>query len=128
MDNARNERVPVSTKSPGVEHGGENGISGYVMGLGISILLTLASFWAATSGLIWGPAAPVMLTVLAIAQMLVHLLFFLHINTAPDHGSNVLALAFALLIIALVVIGSLWIMANLNANMMPMEELLKRQR
>ena len=56
---------------------------------------------------------------LAIAQMGVHLVFFLHITTGPDNTNNVLALAFGVLIVFLVVSGSLWIMANLNANMMP---------
>ncbi len=51
---------------------------------------------------------------LAIAQMGVHLVFFLHITTGPDNTNNVLALAFGVLIVFLVVAGSLWIMANLN--------------
>jgi cytochrome o ubiquinol oxidase operon protein cyoD len=52
----------------------------------------------------------------------VHLVFFLHITTAPDNTNNVLALAFGLLIVFLVIAGSLWIMANLNGNMMPSPE------
>ena len=56
---------------------------------------------------------------LAIAQMGVHLVFFLHITTGPDNTNNVLALAFGVLIVFLVVAGSLWIMTNLNDNMMP---------
>jgi cytochrome o ubiquinol oxidase operon protein cyoD len=60
------------------------------------------------------------LAVLAIAQMGVHLVFFL-ITTGPDNTDNVLALAFGVLIVALVIIGSLWIMTNLNENMMPDE-------
>lgn len=70
---------------------------------------------------IWAPALPVVLIVLAIAiaQMGVHLVFFLHISTGPDNSSNVMALAFGVLIVFLVVGGSLWIMANMNVNMMP---------
>jgi cytochrome o ubiquinol oxidase subunit IV len=64
---------------------------------------------------------PLGLAVRAIAQMGIHLFFFLHITTGPDNTNNVLALAFGLLIVALVVGGSLWIMANLNANMPPVE-------
>ena len=56
---------------------------------------------------------------LAIAQMGVHLVFFLHIGTGPDSTNNVLAVAFGVLIVFLVVAGSLWIMADLNGNMMP---------
>jgi cytochrome o ubiquinol oxidase operon protein cyoD len=54
----------------------------------------------------------------------VHLVFFLHITTAPDNTNNVLALAFGVLIVFLVVIGSLWIMADLNTNMMPPPDLM----
>jgi cytochrome o ubiquinol oxidase operon protein cyoD len=54
----------------------------------------------------------------------IHLVFFLHINTAPDNTNNVLALAFGVLIVTLVVTGSLWIMTNLNDQMMPPAELM----
>jgi cytochrome o ubiquinol oxidase operon protein cyoD len=66
--------------------------------------------------------------VLAIAQMGVHLVFFLHITTGPDNTNNVLALAFGVLIVLLVMVGSLWIMANLNHNMMPMDQIMQMQR
>jgi cytochrome o ubiquinol oxidase subunit IV len=68
-----------------------------------------------------GAGVPLGLAVFAIAQMGIHLVFFLHITTGPDNTNNVLALAFGLLIVALAVGGSLWIMANLNANMPPVE-------
>ena len=54
----------------------------------------------------------------------VHLVFFLHITSGPDNTNNVLALAFGVLIVTLVVVGSLWIMSNLNDNMMPPAELM----
>ena len=71
---------------------------------------------------------PVAIIVLAIAQMGVHLVFFLHITTGADNTNNVLALAFGLLIVFLVIGGSLWIMANLNHNMMPMDQIMQMQR
>jgi cytochrome o ubiquinol oxidase operon protein cyoD len=77
---------------------------------------------------VWQPSIPVALVVLAIAQMGVHLVFFLHITTGPDNTNNVLALAFGVLIVFLVMAGSLWIMANLNQNMMPMDQLMQMQR
>jgi cytochrome o ubiquinol oxidase operon protein cyoD len=54
----------------------------------------------------------------------VHLVFFLHITTGPDNTNNVLALAFGVLIVTIVAAGSLWIMANLNDNMLPPAELM----
>ena len=74
--------------------------------------------------MLWAPGIPLGLAVLAIAQMGVHLVFFLHITTGPDNTNNVLALAFGILIVTLVVAGSLWIMTNLNDNMMPMENII----
>ena len=90
------------------------------LGLGFSVVLTVAAFLLAGSNLIYGPAIPVALIVLAIAQMGVHLVFFLHITTGPDNTNNVLALAFGILVVFLIVAGSIWIMDHLSQNMMPM--------
>ena len=93
----------------------------YTLGLALALILTATSFWVADTSLLWAPGIPLGLTVLAIAQMGIHLVFFLHITTGPDNTNNVLALAFGILIVSLVVIGSLWIMTNLNDAMMPAE-------
>ncbi len=98
------------------------------VGLGLAILLTATSFFIAGTDLVWQPSIPVALVVLAIAQMGVHLVFFLHITTGPDNTNNVLALAFGVLIVLLVIGGSLWIMAHLNHNMMPMDQIMQMQR
>jgi cytochrome o ubiquinol oxidase operon protein cyoD len=103
-------------------------VLGYLVGLALAILLTATSFFVAGTDLVWQPSIPVAIIVLAIAQMGVHLVFFLHITTGPDNSNNVLALAFGLLIVFLVIGGSLWIMANLNHNMMPMDQLMQMQR
>jgi cytochrome o ubiquinol oxidase subunit IV len=100
-------------------------INGYVIGLVLSILLTVASFYVLDTDLIWGPAIPIALGTLAVAQIGVQLVFFLHITTAPDNTNNVLALAFGVLIVALIFAGSLWIMAHLNHNMLPMDEVMQ---
>jgi cytochrome o ubiquinol oxidase operon protein cyoD len=63
-----------------------------------------------------------------LPQIGVHLVFFLHLSAGPDNTNNVLALAFGVLIVALVVIGSLWIMANLDHNMLPMSRIMNMQR
>jgi cytochrome o ubiquinol oxidase operon protein cyoD len=96
-----------------------SGVLVYTIGLVLAVLLTATSFWAANTSLLWGPGVSMGLIVLAIAQMGVHLVFFLHITTGPDNTNNVLALAFGLLIVFLVIGGSVWIMTDLNANMMP---------
>jgi cytochrome o ubiquinol oxidase operon protein cyoD len=103
-------------------------VRGYLVGLGLATALTAASFWAASSHLIYGPGVPVALVALAVAQMGVHLVFFIHITTSPDNTNNVLALAFGVLIVVLVVSGSIWIMAHLNHNMMPTDQMMQMQR
>lgn len=100
----------------------------YVAGLALATLLTATSFFVAGTDLVWTPSIPVALVVLAVAQMGVHLVFFLHITTGPDNTNNVMALAFGVLIVILVIGGSLWIMANLNHNMMPMDRIMQMQR
>ena len=92
----------------------------YTAGLGLAILATIASFVVAQTNLLWAPGIPVGLIVLALAQIGVHLVFFLHLGSGPDSTNNILALAFGMLIVFLVIIGSVWIIANLNSNMMPM--------
>ena len=92
----------------------------YTIGLALAVLLTAVSFWVVNTSLLWAPGIPLGLAVLAIAQMGVHLVFFLHITTGPDNTNNVLALAFGILIVFVVVAGSLWIMRDMNANMMPL--------
>jgi cytochrome o ubiquinol oxidase subunit IV len=104
------------------------GLQSYFVGLILAVGLTAASFWTVRTHLIYGPSVPVALIALAVAQMGIHLVFFLHITTGPDNTNNVLALAFGVLIVSLVVFGSLWIMANLNHNMMPMSVLMEMQR
>jgi cytochrome o ubiquinol oxidase subunit IV len=99
----------------------------YIIGLGLALLLTGVSFWVASTSVLWGPGVAVGLVVLAIAQMGVHLVFFLHITSGPDNTNNVLALAFGVLIVLLVMIGTIWIMAHLAANMGPSQALMNLQ-
>jgi cytochrome o ubiquinol oxidase operon protein cyoD len=99
----------------------------YVIGLGLALLLTGVAFWVASTSVLWGPGVAVGLVVLAIAQMGVHLVFFLHITSGPDNTNNVLALAFGVLIVFLVMIGTIWIMTHMNANMGPTEALTNLQ-
>jgi cytochrome o ubiquinol oxidase operon protein cyoD len=108
-------------RTPGVEeHGPSASYLSYTVGLALAILATIASFVVAQTNLLWPPGIPVGLIVLAFAQIGVHLVFFLHLGTGPDSTNNILALAFGMLIVFLVITGSVWIIANLNSNMMPM--------
>jgi cytochrome o ubiquinol oxidase operon protein cyoD len=114
----------VEDSAPGDQDAGEagtaDGIRNYAIGLVLAAGLTVASFWVASgTDLIYSPGVAMALAALAIGQMGVHLAFFLHITTGPDNINNVLALAFGVLIVGIVIAGSLWIMYHLNVNMMP---------
>jgi cytochrome o ubiquinol oxidase operon protein cyoD len=116
--------------APGDEHDGASAVTVYLIGLGLAVLLTCVSFFITRTDLVWAPSIPVALGVLAVAQMGVHLVFFLHITTGPDNLNNIMALAFGILIVFLVIGGSLWIMDHMNHDMMPMpmDQMLQMQR
>jgi len=104
------------------------GLFGYLIGLALATLITVVAFFIAGTTLVWQPSIPIALFVLAIAQMGVHLVFFLHITTGPDNVNNIMALAFGVLIVLLLMVGSLWIMSHLNHNMMPIDQVMQMQR
>jgi len=112
------------TTLPVLAKEGPSGVLVYTTGLALAVILTATSFWVTNTSTLWAPGVGLGLAVLAIAQMGVHLVFFLHITTAPGNTNNVLALAFGLLIVFLVVAGSLWIMGDLS-SMMPATEAMK---
>ena len=125
MTATRYDRAPGDASGPiQIQAATPPGVLIYTTGFVLAVILTATSFWAANTSVLWAPGVPLGLAVLAIAQMGVHLVFFLHITTGPEHTNNVLALAFGVLIVTLVIAGSLWIMTNLNQNMMLPPELM----
>jgi cytochrome o ubiquinol oxidase operon protein cyoD len=124
----REDQVPdLDDAAPGEEVVNQRepvgGLQGYVTGLCLAILLTAASFTVAMTDFVYGPAVISALVVLAIGQIGVHLVFFLHLTTGPDNTNNALALAFGVFVVALIVIGSIWIMSHLNHAMVPTHEM-----
>jgi cytochrome o ubiquinol oxidase operon protein cyoD len=105
-------------RTPGVEeHEPTASYLSYTAGLALAILATIASFVVSQTNLLWPPGIPVGLIVLAFAQIGVHLVFFLHLGTGSDSTNNILALAFGVLVVFIIIAGSVWIIVNLNANM-----------
>jgi cytochrome o ubiquinol oxidase operon protein cyoD len=121
-------QVQAQGQAPGIDPHEQHGARSYLIGLGYAIALTGASFWAASTSFVYAPAVPVLLAALAIAQMGVHLAFFLHISSAPDQTNNFLSLAFGVFVTGLVIFGSIMIMTHLNHNTMPVDELMRMQR
>jgi cytochrome o ubiquinol oxidase subunit IV len=94
---------------------------GYVIGFVLSAILTAIPFW-----LVMGKVLPPGLTTVVIlgfaaVQMVVHMIYFLHLNAKVEGGWSILALLFTLALLLIMVAGSIWVMYHLNANMMPMD-------
>jgi cytochrome o ubiquinol oxidase operon protein cyoD len=118
------ERI-FDDRTPGVEdYEPTASYLSYTVGLGLAIVATIASFVVSQTDLLWAPGIPVGLLVLAIAQIGVHLVFFLHLGSGSESTNNILALAFGVLIVFLVIGGSIWIIANINDNLMPPSEVM----
>jgi cytochrome o ubiquinol oxidase subunit IV len=100
------------------DHATGREVINYVIGLILATVLTIGSFWVASGpSILYTPGLTMALAALAVAQMGVHLAFFLHITTGDDNINNVMALAFGVLIVGIVIAGSLWIMHNMDMNM-----------
>jgi cytochrome o ubiquinol oxidase operon protein cyoD len=124
MTDTRWDVAPGERPKAALEQGASAGFLVNTIGLVLAAILTGTSFWVANTSVLWTPGVTAGLAVLAIAQMGVHLVFFLHITTGSDSTNNILALAFGVLIVFLVLAGSLVIMHDLNDNMMLPAELM----
>ena len=106
----------------GHAHGGaaHGSLKGYLTGFVLSVILTAIPFWLVMSGAIDNKqATAIVIMAFAVVQIVVHMVFFLHMNTASEGGWSMLALIFTLILVVIVLTGSLWVMYHLNANMMP---------
>jgi cytochrome o ubiquinol oxidase operon protein cyoD len=118
MTDVRHDRAPGDVPSEEVQAWAPSEALVYSIGLLVALVLTATSFWVANTSMLWPGGVGLGLAVLAIAQMGVHLVFFLHLTSGPDSTNNILALAFGLLIVFVVVVGTIWIVTDLNDNML----------
>ena len=95
-------------------------LRGYLWGFGLSVVLTAMAFYLVMSGALESRALTAFLVMgFAVAQIVVHMIFFLHMNPHSEQGWTLLALLFTLVLVAITLAGSLWVMYHLNLNMMP---------
>jgi cytochrome o ubiquinol oxidase operon protein cyoD len=100
--------------------GSHGSLKGYITGFVLSVILTAIPFW-----LVMGKVIPdaniagLVVVAFAVVQIVVHMVYFLHMNTKSEGGWTMLALIFTIVIVVITLIGSLWVMYHLNANMMP---------
>ena len=107
----------------GMAHG-EITLSGYLTGFGLSVVLTAIPFWLVMSGVL-GDKQVTALVVMAFAavQIVVHMIYFLHLNTTSEGGWTMMALIFTIVMVVIAMTGSLWVMHHLNINMMPAHQM-----
>jgi cytochrome o ubiquinol oxidase subunit IV len=102
-------------------HGaGHGSLRSYLIGFGLSVVLTAIPFWLVMSGALDSKQATALtIMVFAAAQIVVHMIFFLHMSARSENGWTMMALIFTLVIVGITLSGSLWVMYHLNVNMMP---------
>lgn len=99
---------------------GHGSLRSYLTGFILSVFLTAIPFWLVMTGVLNSNIATEMaITTFAIVQITVHMVYFLHMNTRSQGGWSMMALLFTLILVVIAVVGSLWIIFHLNANMMP---------
>lgn len=99
-------------------HADHGSTKSYLIGFALSVVLTLASFGVVMSGLVPHDLMMPGIIVFGVAQLVVQLVCFLHMGTSPSQRGNLAIMLFTLLILAIVVVGSLWVLHNMNVNMM----------
>lgn len=105
--------------SHGDEHG-HGSLQGYLIGFALSAVLTIIPFWLVMTGALGSAqATAVAIIIAAVAQIVVHTVCFLHVNTQGEGGWTLMAYIFTAVLILITIGGSLWIMYHLNTNMMP---------
>jgi cytochrome o ubiquinol oxidase operon protein cyoD len=104
------------------DHGGasHSTLKGYLIGFGLSVVLTAIPFWIVMGHVLPSPAMTAVAVMgLALIQVVVHMIYFLHMNTRSEGGWTILALIFTLVLVVIMLSGSLWVMYNMTTNMMP---------
>jgi cytochrome o ubiquinol oxidase subunit IV len=118
----------MSAQHP-VDHGhGDHGdigyhatTKGYIIGFALSVILTAIPFWLVMGKVLPGNLTTVVILAFAAVQMIVHMIYFLHLNAKVEGGWSMLALLFTVALVVIMLAGSIWVMYHLNANMMPMD-------
>lgn len=127
-------QAPAHEDAHEAHHGHSNGhqashgsMKTYMTGFILSVILTTIPFWLVMAGVFQNPAVTAILVMLlAAVQIVVHMIYFLHMNTKSEGGWTMMALIFTIVIVAIALSGSFWVMHHLNTNMMPMSpEMMK---
>lgn len=120
------------TVQPHAAHHGEDNGAGqahgsmrsYLIGFGLSVVLTAIPFWLVMTDVLGNKQATgIVVMVFAVAQIVVHMIYFLHMTSSAEEGWMMMALIFTIIMVVIALTGSLWVMFHLNVNMMPMHDM-----
>ena len=101
----------------------------YLAGFALSVVLTAIPFWLVMAKVLPTPAiTTLVILAFAMAQVVVHMVYFLHMNPKSEGGWNLLALIFTAVLLVIVLIGTLWVMHHMNSNMMPATHDMQRMQ
>jgi cytochrome o ubiquinol oxidase subunit IV len=99
-------------------------LSTYLLGFVLSVVLTAVPFWLVMSGSLGNKQVTALAIMgFAVVQIVVHMIYFLHMNTTSENGWSMMALIFTIVMVVIALSGSLWVMNHLNSNMMPVHEM-----
>ena len=102
------------------DQAGHGSRKGYLTGFIVSVILTAIPFWLVMAHVVTDSrVATGLIMAFALVQIVVHMVYFLHMNTKSEGGWTMLALIFTMVLVVIALAGSLWIMYHLNSNMMP---------
>lgn len=126
--NRSSGKVRTQAADPRQVHGHEAGqqdahatLKGYLTGFVLAAVLTAIPFWLVMDHVIQSKETTILVVLaLGAVQIVVHMVYFLHMNTTSESGWNMLAFIFTLVLVVIVLGASIWVMHNENANMMPM--------
>lgn len=106
---------------------GHGSLKGYMTGFVLSVILTAIPFWLVMGGVLDSKLLTAVIVMgIGVVQIVVHVIYFLHMNARSEGGWTLMALIFTIIIVGIALAGSLWVMHHLNTNMMPMtQEMMK---
>ena len=105
---------------------GHSTLRGYLTGFVLSVILTAIPFWLVMDGVLDSKqATAIIIMVFAVVQVVVHMIYFLHMDSKAEGGWSMMALIFTLIVVFIALSGSLWVMYHLNVNMMPTMDMSK---
>jgi len=120
----RVEMQPVQSVQEHSHQHGQGSLSSYLLAFSLSLALTAVPFWLVMGGILGDKQVTALVIIgLAAVQIVVHMVYFLHMNTHSEGGWSMMALIFTVIMVVIALSGSLWVMHHLNSNMMVMHDM-----